>query len=509
MAQGTLTIAAGATVTFDENTGLEVATEDYEASLVVDGSSAGVVFGPSGDKAWDGITIGDTAKGVSLAGLTVLDTTGGVKVTGAEVTLGSLSVDGASAGCGLTLEGGARFADGAAGLSVKGAGDWSVCAEVGSAASLPSAASDYTGNTHDGGYLTGSTLGVSATWDDLGVPYVIAENVDVAGTAEVPAVLTVEAGTSLQFTRDRALRFSRLGEASQLVVAGTAVAPVTFAALGADTAGYWQGIEVSRGAAEVRLAHAVIRGAGSAGSALVVDDAPLFVDGVRVERSGDVGVELRNGARFSSGSADLTVTESGTPLVLPAASVPSMPTIGVSFTGNTHDAVKVAGDAAVRESGTWPAPGVPYWVTDDVAIDGTAGAPAIVTLSAGSTFLFDNNTGILVGRSGAAGLVADGTAEAPISMEPWSANTPGAWMGVGLYENTVPGSSRLAHLTVGYAGGSTLKGNVHLVDASPTLDTVYLHDGEEWGLYLNGSSAPSLSGVTYANNGSGTCSACE
>ena len=169
--------------------------------------------------------------------------------------------------------------------------------------------------------------------------------------------------------------------------------------------------------------------------------------------------------------AGLAVSDSGLPVVLPPASVPSLPTTGASFTGNTVNAVQVSGDAAVSESGTWPDPGVPYWLVDDVAVDGKADAPAIVTLSAGVDLLLDNNVGLYVGRNGAAGFVVDGTAAAPVTMEPWSANTPGAWGGLGLYENTVAGGSRLSHLTIGYAGGTTLKGNLHLVDASPVLDT--------------------------------------
>lgn len=507
--QGTLTVEPGASVTFAENTGLSIGTADYEASFLVDGTSSGVVFSPDGDFTWDGITVGDTAKNVAISGLSVKGTTAGVRIVGAEVTLGSLSIDGASEGCGLTMDEGAQFADGATGLTVTGAASWGVCGEVRSAASLPASASRYTGNASDGVYLTGSQLNEPATWENLGVPYVIAENVDVAGTADAPAVLTFTEGTTVRFERDRALRFSRLGDASQLVAIGSADAPVTFDALGADIAGYWHGLEVDRGADEVRLSHVVITGAGGAGAALTINDTPVWLDDLSITGSEGAGVELRGSAVFAAGSAGLSVSDSGLPVVLPAAGVPSLPTTGANFTGNTVNAVKVSGDAAVSASGTWPDPGVPYWLVDDVAVDGKADAPAIVTLSAGVDLLLDNNVGLYVGRNGAAGFVVDGTAAAPVTMEPWSANTPGAWGGLGLYENAVAGGSRLAHLTIGYAGGTTLKGNLHLSDASPVLDTVYLHDGEEWGLYLNGDSAPELTGVSYANNGLGTCNACN
>ncbi len=510
MTSGTLTIEAGSTVAFDENTSLAVGTADAEASLVVAGEANGVVFVPSGDVAWGGLEIGDAARGVSLAGLSMKQSRDGVSIAGAEVAINGLAIDGTEEACGLSLKYGARLAEGSAGLIVTNAGSWSVCAEVATADSIPAQASAYTGNALDGVYLTGSTIEASVDWENLSVPYVIAETVDIAGTAGSPAVLTLTAGVTVLMERDRSLRFSRTGDASQLVVLGTEAEPVSIDAYGADTPGFWRGIEVTTGAAEVQLAYVTVSGAGGDGAGLRVEDTLLTVDHVTITLSGESGIVLDGSAAFSPESHDLVVTTSGdVPILLPAAAIPSIPLEGLALTGNTVDAVKVDGEAAVPESGTWADLGVPYWVADDIEIDGTAAVPALISVAAGVTLLFDNDTGLYVGKSGAAGLVAAGTEADPVSFLPWSANTPGAWAGIGVYDNVLDASMSLTNAEIGYAGGNTLKGNLHVADASPTLTNVAIHDGLEWGIYLSGDSAPVLSGVTYADNEAGTCNACE
>ena len=49
---------------------------------------------------------------------------------------------------------------------------------------------------------------------------------------------------------------------------------------------------------------------------------------------------------------------------------------------------------------------------------------------------------------------------------------------------------------------------MHLDDAAPEVNVLYVHHGLEWGLYLAGDSAPVLTEVTYDANLSGECNAC-
>ena len=196
--RGTLTIEGGVTVLFDERTGLQVATEGYAAGLQVSGESGGVTLSASSSAGWSGVEIGELATSVRLAGLVVRDATGGVVIEGAEVTVVGLGIDGTS-DAGLTLSGGARLAEGAEGVTVTHAGGYAVVADVATAHTLPAVASAYTGNGTDAVYLSGDEITTSVEWEDLGVPYVLAETVDVGGSAGEPAVFTVAEGTELRF----------------------------------------------------------------------------------------------------------------------------------------------------------------------------------------------------------------------------------------------------------------------------------------------------------------------
>ncbi len=505
--RGTLTIEPGTAVTFDERAGLAVGTGDYEASLAIDGTTDGVVFSRSGDQDWDGVVIGANAEAVSISGLSVRGTANGVRIDGAEVTIGSLAIDGASEGCGFTLEEGARLADGATGLTVTGAATWSVCAEVASADSLPAAASSYTGNTTDGVYLVGDEISRAVTWEDLGVPYVIAEVVDVAGTAGEPAVFTIGAGVEVLLDRDRGFRFSRSGDASAFYVEGTAEAPVRFASLGADTAGFWRGLSASVGTGDFSLRNVQLSGGGGDGGTLQSEDVDVYLEQVSIERSAGAAVRLEGEAAFVAGSVGLVVRESEVPVTLAASAVPSLPSSGLAFSDNEIDAIQVAGGSKVGDSGTWSDLGLPYWVVDDVEIDGTAEAPAVVTFAPGVALLFDNDAKILVGKTGAAGLRVEGTSSLPVTMLPWSANTPGAWGGIGVYDAAVDADVLIEHAEIGYGGGASLRGNIHAVDSAPTLRQVHLHSSLEWGLYLS-DAVPVVDGVTYADNTSGDCNEC-
>ncbi len=506
--RGALTIEGGASVLFDERAGLAVGTKDFEASLIVDGTEAGVVFVRSGDQAWEGLVLGASAQGVVISGLSLRGSGTGVRIDAAAVTIGSLAIDGVAEGCGLTLEAGARLSDDSAGVTVTGAAGWSVCGEVATAHTLPAAASSYSGNGTDGIYLSGDAITDDVVWEALGVPYVITEVVDIAGTAGAPAGLTIGPGTTLLFERDRGLRFSRTGDASVFVVNGTAAEPVVFDALGADTAGFWRGITASSGAAEVSLHHLSISGAGAEGGSLQFEDVDVLLEDVTIDLSEGGGLWLEGSARLAPGSAGLTITTSELPVILPAAAVPTLPASGLVLTGNLTDAIKVAGESAVTETGTWADTGLPYWVAGDVEINGTAMTPAIVTFAPGVELLFGNDSSLFVGKTGAAGLRAAGTASFPVTMLPWSAFTPGAWGGVGIYDSAVDAEVVFTHTEIGYAGGATMRGNVHIVDASPSLSNVFLHDSLEWGLYLGEGSSVLLSSLSYENNELGDCNEC-
>ncbi|MBM4367950.1 MAG: hypothetical protein FJ102_17185 [Deltaproteobacteria bacterium] len=509
VARGTLTIEGGAEVSFDEGTSLSVGTEGYAAGLVIDGEEGGVVLQGTSDTGWDGIVVGELADGVAFRGAVLRGAASGVTVNGVEVEVRGLALDGA-ADVGLSLLDGARLAEEAEGLAITNAGGYPVVVDVSAVATLPALGSSYSENGSPMVLVEGDEIDASATWEDLGVPYAITDTVDVGGVAGEPAVLTVTEGAEILFDQGTTLRFSRTGSASQLVVEGTGDNPVRMAGLGADVAGYWAGIAIGTGASAASVSWLEISGAGeSGGAALSLDDTDLWADHLSITGSEGDGLLMEGTAAFAPGSTDLAVSGCDVPLRLPGAAVSTLPLPGLSLAGNTRDAIAVDGSGKLTESATWASVGLPYWVIDNIELNGDAEHVAVLSIAAGATLLFDTGAGIFVGKDGAAGLVVDGTADAPVTMLPWSAYVAGAWAGIGVYGLADAASVRLSHVDVGYAGGAALRGAVHVDDSSLALDNVYLHDSLEYGLYLTGTATADTSTVTYANNTLGDCSGCE
>lgn len=98
-------------------------------------------------------------------------------------------------------------------------------------------------------------LRTAQTWQDIGVPFYVTTRVRVA------AVLTVAAGTVVEFAQDASLEVPAT-EGGALRSAGTAESPVTFRG-GEDVEGYWKGISIGTASNDNLLEHTVLRNGGS------------------------------------------------------------------------------------------------------------------------------------------------------------------------------------------------------------------------------------------------------
>jgi len=81
----------------------------------------------------------------------------------------------------------------------------------------------------------------TATWRDLGLPYYAERGIVVEGSAEEPAVLTLEPNVIIRFENGMGLTVGNRGDA-QLVVAGTETHPVQFLPYSSSIPGSWQGL---------------------------------------------------------------------------------------------------------------------------------------------------------------------------------------------------------------------------------------------------------------------------
>lgn len=135
----------------------------------------------------------------------------------------------------------------------------------------------------------------------------------------------------------------------------------------------------------------------------------------------------------------------------------------------------------------------PYTVDDLVVKDG-----GVLTIEAGATLRFSDNTAIYVGQSGAGKLLINGTAQSPVTLTT-QFNPPlaGGWYGLQFWQGTVSGS-KVSYATVEYAGGNfdaAIVGQAGMPKNSVTLDHVAINSSDADGIMV----VDSTSGFVVTN----------
>ncbi|MDO9069563.1 MAG: Ig-like domain-containing protein [Deltaproteobacteria bacterium] len=157
---------------------------------------------------------------------------------------------------------------------------------------------DYTGN--DSGYdaieIYGGGVETSGTWRNQGVPYRITEGSEVwVGDQVTPIILTIEAGTTIEFEPDAGMTIGYLVFAG-LIAEGTIAAPITFtSAADSPNPGDWRQIWIADASvdAQSRLSHCVIEyGGGQDFGNLLVSDALPQIEDCTIRHSSTYGIYL-------------------------------------------------------------------------------------------------------------------------------------------------------------------------------------------------------------------------
>ena len=372
--------------------------------------------------------------------------------------------------------------------------------------------------------VEGSTLSRSASWPARS--YVIRGRLAVGGSSS--PTLSLAGGAVMRFAvRGSGMALGGLdiapahAGAGGLIVQGTAGQPVLFTSDAAEpTAGAWGGVVLHSGTlgtsrfeyGSIQYPRVGLRLRGSpAGVTLrhgTVEHAS--VDGISFENTSPVldswsFSKIGRYALHTEGASSFTLKNShilGT-LYLPrvTSAIFQNNTFSNAFAPRVHPnfvAAFAAGlSAAAREtvievtggtlsaSTSWPAR--VYRVVGSLDIAHTSG-PSL-TLTAGTTLRFEARTGITVGAGNPGGLVAVGTATAPILFTADATPpTAGAWRSIQLHEKTLA-TSRLEGVVVEYAtqglaltnvpSGVTLRGgtirhtsadNLRIEQGTATLD---------------------------------------
>lgn len=306
-----LTVLDGVEVKFAERAGLEVSRDGGRAGLITRGTAERPVTLTSMDSldrgAWSGLDISDNADDAALhLTHTIVEWGGGFNSVACLTTeavvlrVEALTLRGCKL-AGLVMRNG-MFADGSWGLRVS---DSDRVGELNTPQvhTIPVEGIDLTGNDLDAlsvVQLGAENMTEAVTWRPLGVPYRVEDRIGLEGTGDAPAVLTIEAGTTLGFVHGARVDLSREGGASGLRAIGTADAPIVFTGADAFDPGAWSGILIFGNAvdADTVLEHTEVRwggGLNSEANIRITDAAPTIRDSV-IAGSDCWGIQVMPGA---------------------------------------------------------------------------------------------------------------------------------------------------------------------------------------------------------------------
>ena len=213
-------------------------------------------------------------------------------------------------------------------------------------------------------------------------------------------------------------------------------------------------------AGAVSLRHLTIDSAGgfNTSAALDVKEVDIHVDHLTITNADELGLWLHEFAGLDATSTGLVVSGStGYPVLVDPERADSVPAADSKYTGNASDAIRVEGKWSshkeMRRPQTWEDVGVPYLAATSLTLNGTASKPAVLTLLDGVTVLFDQQAEMRGGQDGAAGIVALGTAERPVTLASANGKARGAWAGIKAGDNMVDEDFRLEHTIVDSGGG--------------------------------------------------------
>ncbi|MCK6683898.1 MAG: right-handed parallel beta-helix repeat-containing protein [Thermoanaerobaculia bacterium] len=526
----TLTIQAGVTVRFRQNTALDLGwgspgylsiqgnsgepvlltTDQATASagwwhgvITRPGATANLAYttieGGGYSSNWGGFSAdGGTT---TLDHVTVrLSQYAALRLNGGTTTVTNSTITGTTAGDGLGVD---MYPP--ASLTMTGS---SVTGNAGAALALRNGASlngmtgmTVSGNGYDVIRFRSTGIFVSDTFKSLGVPYWPDGSISVYNGA----TLTIQPGVTVRFRENTVLDVG-YGTPGTLSIQGDAGQPVLLTTdQVSPTAGWWNGV-ITRPGATANLAYTTIEGGGYSSNwgGFSADGGTNTLDHVTVRLSRYAGLRLNGGSTTVTNStitgttagdglgvdmylsASLTITGSsvtgnaGAAFALRnGASLNGM--TGMTVSGNGYDVIRFR-STGIFVSDTFKSLGVPYW--PDGSINVYNGAT--LTIQPGVTVRFRENTLLDVGYGTPGTLNIQGNAGQPVLLTTDQVSpTAGWWNGVIVRTGA---TANIAYTTIEGGGYSWNWGGFSADGGTTTLDHVTVRLSRYAGLRLNGGS---------------------
>ena len=556
----TLTIEDGAVVRFES--GHLLASGQYnDGRIVVDGHTQGVEF--LSDQvnplpgAWGGVRFFAMDQGSSLTGVTISHAggtnVGSVFIQSASPTLDGLTIiDGDDHGIEVIGSGAfplikntviqdnadmGVYISGLNGLDSTVSPSFTnntITGNLGEAMMLPPAAvgqlsptGSYAGNGAPITIKNYDKIEASATWYNLDEDYVSETDLNVRHPSG--PVLTLEDGVTLRFALGKDLVVGQTDPGTLIADGSTLGILLTTKEEFPTSADYWRGVRFYGYDGGSVLNNVTVEYGGYGGTIgnIYVDSASPTLDGVISRDSLRDGIRIRNssakpliqnsqfldndesgvwceaegGLADGGGTASFVNNvmsgNSGWAINLFANDVGQLDPSS-SFTGNGDD-IRIDG-GQVEKDAVWQLLDVDYFVEQSFRVDDVSGP--VLTIDDGVTLLMDTSTEIQIGKYNDGMLVVDGHTLGVSFTSAAEVPVPGDWYGV-LFDDDDIGSL-IDGLDISYGGQTTTQGQLKLVSSSPTFinTTSRLSAGD--GLWMTGSSFPTVQSSTFSDNwGSG------
>ncbi|HEX2919618.1 MAG TPA: hypothetical protein VHO50_00485 [Bacteroidales bacterium] len=287
------------------------------------------------------------------------------------------------------------------------------------------------------------------TWLNHNVPYIVTDELGIDGS------LTLAAGSVFKFSSGGSLSVGYYDQ-TVLTAIGTATAPITFTSSAATpAAGAWEGITMyDNTQTNTKMEYCVIDYAGSVsynGSLDLRGTTHISLKSSTIRNSAGYGITLD----AESGFQEFTgINMSACVNHLITISTKHLPDLGANntLTASSNKGILVTGDANYTDPVTWKKQTANFYVDDESDIDG------ILTIEAGSNFLFTNDGFFWFGYYQNTKVTAVGTANSPIVFTSASASpAPATWRGL-RFDALVQTNSSLDFCTIKYSGANSKPG---------------------------------------------------
>ncbi len=416
---GSLTLEAGASLSFKDGAGLYVGTSD-PATLVVQGTvQAPVIFTAAGDKVagvWHGVSLAGGADGSRLEHLVIEyagDEAGALYVDAEQVTLAGVKI--------RETRGPALVIGEAGGFAAFTGNEMKKIGSKNAIDAPPRAIGGLGGgNRFDPGAqikVRAGTVDTSARWQSIGAALLVDGAVHIDGKDGQRAQLELAPGLELRFTGAGSIDVGSVAPGA-LLAKGSAQEPIVLTANDRRVPAGWRGVVVHpQGEATLEQVVFELAGKDELLGALAIRGGLLSLTSTTF-RNDRVGVTVDAAARLPV-FTDNTFVATPIAVALPAALVAALGE-GNAF---DRDSKIVTPGGAVSGKVTWLAQGVPIELAGNVDVDGGE-----LTLEAGVALLVATGARLTIGASQAAALHVAGTSESPVTIGP---TVPGAhWPGL-------------------------------------------------------------------------------